>query len=95
MYGRSDKVDYKEIAKILVFPVIVILGLICIYYMFFHWDTMPDGRKYRTHYVCTMGHNETNIVPVTSIGPNNQVTVRPEVRTTYVCDEGYTDTTWK
>jgi hypothetical protein len=98
MYGRHyyNKVDYKAIGM-RVALILAIIGFIWlfIYYIFFHWNTMPDGRKYRTHYICTMGHNETTIVPVTSIGPNNQVTVTTEVRTNYVCDAGYTDTTWK
>jgi hypothetical protein len=90
------KVDYKAIA--LRFSLILaIIGVISvmIYYIFFHWDTMPDGRKYRTHFVCTWSHTETSIIPVTSIGPNNQVTVTTQVQTTSVCDAGYTDTTWK
>lgn len=77
--------------------IILIIGLsiYIFWYAFFRWETLPDGRKFRTHYVCIMSHTETTMVPVTSVGTNGQVTVTTKVQTNSVCDAGYTDTTWQ
>lgn len=88
--------NYKGIFLRFVIILVTLSFLIwLIWYCFFRWETLPDGRKFRTHFVCTMSHTETNIVPVTSIGPNNQVTITTQVQTNTICDAGYTDTTWQ
>ena len=59
------------------------------------WDGEINGIKYRVEQRCISGHDETVVLPVTTIGANNQLTTTLMPQGVWHCDLYVIDTVWE
>lgn len=70
----------------------IILYLVAVVCLSSCWQKAPDGRLFKTDYICEYGHNYTHTEVEYDIVTKMTL---PVTHTDWICDIGYYDTTWK